>query len=285
MNTNDIRSRAERFRALHEGDSILVLPNAWDVASARLMAAAGAVAVGTTSMGVAAAAGYPDIQRIPTALMIAAVERMAQAIEVPLNADMEAGHGETTDEVVASIRKAMMAGAAGINIEDGTGDPTAPLVPQELLAERIAAIRAMAAAAGIPLVINARTDVFLRKVGDEGERLKETIARGEAYRASGADCVFVPGGLPREVIAALVAALTTINVVANPAISIPVVPSVPELQNLGVARVSIGSAAMRASLAYTRRAVHELLNTGTYSILRDELDRPEAQAAYDEATG
>lgn len=278
--------RAEHFRALHTAPEILVLLNAWDVASARILAGAGCAAVGTTSMGVAAVAGLPDEQEIELDAMLAAVSAIAGAIDVPLTADMEAGYGTTTEEVVAAMHGALDAGAVGVNIEDGTGDPSAPLAPPELLAERIAAIRAAVDARGVRLVINARTDVFLRSVGAPDERLARAIERGNRYRAAGADCVFVPGGLERETIRTLAVELDApLNVVANPAISVPVVPPIPELQELGVARVSVGSGLLRSTLALTLRVAREALGAGTYERMAGELAGDDAPLAYELAIG
>ncbi len=282
----DQREKADHFRALHARDEILVLLNAWDVASARVFAGAGALAVGTTSMGIAATEGYAEPEHIPRDAMVAAVARIAAGVDVPVSADMEGGFGATADEVVETVRLAIAAGAVGINVEDGTGDPEAPLRATRDMAERIAAIRALSNELGLHLVVNARTDVFLRKVGAEEERLASTITRGQAYHEAGADCFFVPGGLPREVIATLVREVPCpLNVVANPAISVPVVPSVPELQDLGVRRVSVGAGAMRSTLALTRRIADEVLGAGTYEAMKRELDDPIAPEAYRSAVG
>ncbi len=279
------REKAAQFLRLHHDSEILVLLNAWDVASARIIEASGARAVATSSMGVSAALGYPDEQTIPLTEMVDAVGRMAKALRIPLSADMEAGYGSDPAEVVEAIGRIIAVGAIGINIEDGTGDPAAPLIETSRLCERIRAIRA-ASAEKLHLVINARTDVYLASVGDEGRRLAHTIERGNAYREAGADCVFVPGGLSRETIATLVREIDApINVVANPAISRPVVPGVPELQDLGVARVSVGSGLMRAALQFTRRAVREVLNKGSYTLMAGELGADDAEESYDMAIG
>jgi 2-methylisocitrate lyase-like PEP mutase family enzyme len=183
------------------------------------------------------------------------------------------------------MRQVVGRGAVGINLEDGTGDSDQPLDPPELVAEKIIAVRE-ATRDDIHLVINARTDVFLVRAGDPDSWLIETLRRLHVFRDAGADCLFVPGGLPRETIAILARdAGGPLNVVANPAISIPVVPSIPELRDLGVARVSVGAGAMRATLAYTRRVAEELLGPGTYDVMRGELDRPDAPDAYRMAIG
>lgn len=271
---------------MHHSVAILVLPNAWDAASARILEAAGARAIGTTSMGISASLGFPDVQQISLEQMLESVARIAAAVDIPVTADMESGYGTTPDEAARSIVRAVECGVVGVNIEDGTGNERQPLLEPRILAERINAIRAATDALGMHLTINARTDVFLAAAGSPEERLSEAVTRGNMYRAAGADCVFVPGGLEREVIQTLVREIDApINVVANPAISIPVVPSVPELQDLGVKRVSVGSGLMRAALAFIDRAAREVLGRGTYEVLQHELGRPDAQRCYETAIG
>ncbi len=285
MNKELVR-KAEALLRLHQSDRILVLLNAWDVASARVFESAGAHAIGTTSMGIAASAGYPDIQQIPFSRMVDAVSRIAGAVNLPVTADMEAGYGDTPDEVASSVTRVIHAGAVGINIEDGTGNPSSPLIDISTLADRIGAIRKAATDLGIHLVINARTDTYLTTPGSPGTRLAETIERCNAYAQAGSDCVFVPGGLDRDTIRELVREIQApLNVVANPAISIPVVPDIPELEQLGVSRVSVGSGPMRAALALTRRIAAEVLNEGSYHAMKAELDHPLATEAYEAAIG
>ncbi len=274
---------AKKFLSLHTADEILVLLNAWDVASARIFEAAGARAIGTTSMGIAATHGYADVQCIPLDTMLETVSRMAAAVRIPVSADMEAGYGETTEQVVASILRAVDCGIVGINLEDGTGS-TPPLLDPNVMAERIAAIRQATTELGLHLVINARTDVYLEDVGPPAERLAATIARGNTYREAGADCIFVPGGLDRDTIRELSREIDApLNVVANPAISIPVVPAVSELQALGVSRVSVGSGLTRAALSFASRAAQEVLRDGTYNIMSEELAN--AGQSYETAIG
>jgi 2-methylisocitrate lyase-like PEP mutase family enzyme len=209
-----------------------------------------------------------------------------EAVEIPVSADLEAGYGSNTEEIVASVEAALDCGIVGINLEDGTADPENPLFDVETMQERIAAIRAAAKKRGLPLVINARTDVFLTQAFAEEQRLPQAIERGNRFRESGADCVFVPGGLTQEAISELVAEIDApLNVVANPAISIPVVPDVKELQDLGVARVSVGSGVLRATLAYVQRIAAEVLHTGIYQTMQQELEAANAPLAYQRAIG
>ena len=285
MHTDQVE-KARYFLALHHGDDILVLLNAWDAASARIFQAVGSRAIGTTSMGIAASIGYPDVERIPLEEMVAAVGRIVRAVDIPVTADMEAGYGATPAEVVESIRRVVACGAVGVNLEDGTGDQQRPLTEPAVAAERIAAVREATRADGIHLVINARTDIYLRAVGPSEDRFAEAVARGNAYREAGADCVFVPGGLDRETIRAIVREIDApINILANPASAAPGVPPVPELAELGVARVSVGSAPMRSTLSFARRIAEEVLGAGSYDLMAAQLTGPEGPRAYRDAIG
>ena len=247
-----LREKAELLRELHRGPGILVLPNSWDVASARIVEEAGARAVATTSAGVANALGYPDGETIPAAEMLWMVERIARAVAVPVTADLEAGYGDP----VATAEAAIAAGAVGLNLEDGTrdGELIRPVVEG---AAAVAAVREAADRAGVPLVLNARTDVFLRGDGT----VDDAVERGNAYLAAGADCVFAIGVAEPETIRALVAALDgPLSVLARAG-----GPMVGELEALGVRRVSIGPWAFRASSSLTRRIAEDLLGPGTYA--------------------
>jgi 2-methylisocitrate lyase-like PEP mutase family enzyme len=260
-----LREKARTLLDLHGGGGkpILVLPNAWDVASARVVELAGARAVATSSAAVAAALGYPDGERLPRELMLEAVRRVAAAVAVPVTADMEAGYGRSPGEVAETTRGVLAAGAVGMNLEDGTGDAAAPLRPLDEQVERIRAVREAAAAAGVELVLNARVDVYLAQAGAPENRFAEVVRRANAYRVAGADCLFVPAMAEAAVIARLVREIDgPVSALAGRA-----TPPVPELERLGVARVSVGSGLMRAALGFVRDTARELLTTGTYERL------------------
>lgn len=263
---DELRAQAGRLRELHRGDRILVLPNAWDVASARIFAASpGCRALGTTSAGVAAVLGYPDGERIPADEMLEAVGRIARAVSVPVSADLEAGYGSGADEVAATAEGALAVGAVGMNLEDGTGSEDAPLYALEDQVAKVAAVRDVAERVGVPLVLNARTDVFLAGVGAPEDRLEHAVERANAYLAAGADCAFVPGVADGELIGRLVEAIGgPVNVLA-----VAGTPPVRELERLGVARVSVGSGPMRAALALTEEVARALLEEGTFTAFTD----------------
>src|SRR6185437_365916 len=253
------QARARTLREFHDGPSPLVLPNAWDVAGAKIFEQAGFVAIGTTSAGIAATLGYPDGECIPRDEMLAMVARIARAVAVPVTADVEAGYGATPVEAAETARAAIAAGAVGVNLEDATGDPNRPLADTEVQAAKIHAMREAAAAADVPLVINARTDVYWLEVGAASERFAAAVERLRAYRAAGADCLFVPGVSDEETIGRLVGALDgPLNVLAGAGM-----PAIAVLGRLGVKRVSVGSAPMRATLGLVRRIADELSREGT----------------------
>ncbi len=280
MITQDQRRRAEEFLTLHHTPKLLILPNAWDVVSARLYELEGFKAVATTSAGISSTLGYPDGQRIDLEEMIEAIRRIAEQVSVPLSADLEAGYATAPEGVARSAEAALNVGVVGINLEDGTGDWADPLFDQALQAEKIRAVREMASSAGIHLVINARTDVYLVADGTPAEQLRHTIRRCNAYKLAGADCVFVPdmGTLDKGTITRLVKEIDApINVVAGERM-----PSLPELEEIGVARVTFGPRPMRAALALIRRMAREWLETGTYtSMTADTLSYAEVNAMFD----
>jgi 2-methylisocitrate lyase-like PEP mutase family enzyme len=257
------RDKAESLRRLHAGPRALVLANAWDVASARLIESAGFPAVATSSAGVAYVLGYPDGQRIPRAEMLDMVRRIAAAVEVPVSADVEAGYGTTVEAAAETARGVVEAGAVGMNFED-TG-PDGRLLPLELQAERVRAARAAADAAAVPLVINGRTDAFAMSSLGAAERAEEAVRRANAYLAAGADCAFVPFVSDRDLIARLVREIHgPLNVLATPGS-----PPIAELERIGVRRVSVGSGLARAAYGRAQRVALELTEKGTYDALAE----------------
>lgn len=251
-------AKATLLRHLHQGPPILVLPNAWDAASARVFELAGFPAVATTSAGIAASLGYPDGQRISRDEMLQMVRRIVEAVSVPVTADLEAGYGETAADMAATVRALLATGAVGLNLEDARADGTLYEIPAQVA--KIRAVCEAGQAAGVPLVTNARTDVYLAGIGEPSTRFEHAVRRLSAYREAGADCLFVPGVRDAETIGRLVQALGgPVNILATAG-----APAVPELATLGVARVSVGSGPMRACLGLVQRIARELRQTGTY---------------------
>ena len=220
---------ATTFRRLHQ-DGLLLLANAWDAGSARLIESLGAKAVATTSAGLAWANGYPDGDYLPLDRLYAAVESIARAIRVPLTVDAEGGYSDDPIAVGATIARLGLLGAVGINLEDGAGSP-------EALCAKLEQIKRACAQAGVDVFVNVRTDIYLRGLAPEGERVGATLARARLYRDAGADGLFVPGIQESAEIAVVVAGTPLpVNVLARPGL-----PAAAELARLGVRRLSAGS--------------------------------------------
>jgi 2-methylisocitrate lyase-like PEP mutase family enzyme len=263
MSETSQRQRADALRELHAGPRLLLLPNAWDVVTARLMEAAGFPALATTSAGIAWALGYPDGERISRGEMLAVIRRISTAVRVPVTADVEAGYGSSPAAAAETAREVIAAGAVGLNLEDGTS--AGDLLDAELHAERIRAVRAAGAAARVPLVINARTDAFEVKAWDPARRFAEAVRRATAYHAAGADCLFVPHVSDGETIGRLAKELPgPLNVIAGPP-----APPLGELERLGVRRASLGPRVVQAALGAVQRVVVEVRQRGTYEALAD----------------
>ena len=280
------KEKAEKFLKFHQDKEILVLLNSWDIGSSKLIEASGYKAIATTSMGIATSLGYPDCQVILLSEMIETITGIVNAVKVPVTVDIEAGYGNNLNEIIDSVRKIIATGIVGINIEDSI-DLNPVLIDEMDFCERISAIRALSDSLGFHLVINARTDSFYTSSGSTREKLSESIKRGNKYREAGADCIFVQPVWERETISTLVKEINApINILSNPGIGAGIPPSVSELQDLGVARLSLGSGLMKATLALIKKVADELSEKGTYNILLDTLTPlPDAAMAYKMAVG
>jgi 2-methylisocitrate lyase-like PEP mutase family enzyme len=250
---DDFTSRAAEFRRLHVPGKPLLLPNAWDAGSARLIESCGAAAIATTSAGVAWSHGYPDGDALPPAILAAAVAEIARVLSVPLTADIEGGYSADPTVVGETVAAVVDAGAVGINLEDGSGSP-------ELLCAKIAAAKTAAARAGVDLFVNARTDVYLKGLVPHDGAEAQTIERARRYRDAGCDGVFVPGLTDAATIQALATEIPLpLNVLVRPTL-----PPVAELAKLGVSRVSAGSAIAQTAYGIAQRAAVQLLTEGRY---------------------
>lgn len=274
--TLDAKAKTEQFHALHIAPELLVLPNAWDSASAVLFEDAGFPAIATTSAGIAFCRGYRDGEQIPRDEMLDEVARIAARVDIPVTADLEAGYGTDPEAVAETVRRAIEAGAVGCNIEDaivGGGDP---LLEFQLSVERILAAREAADTADIPFVINARTDGFLR-IGADGKVLDESVRRANAYYEAGARSLFVPGVFDGQTIGRLAREIAgPVNILAGPK-----TPSVAELEVLGVARLSVGGGIARAAYTVTREAAEELRDSGTFGFTENTFSNAELNALLD----
>src|SRR5947209_9562534 len=248
------RDKAQDFRELHHRKNMLILPNAWDVPSARVFENEGFPAIATSSAGLLVSLGYPDGEVIGRDEFVSAVGRIAGVLSVPLSADIVAGFGKTTKDVLITVKAILKTGAVGINIED-FAHATKKLYPIEKQVRNVKAIRKIGETTGIPLVINARTDALRYAEGDEGARLKEAVRRATAYRDAGADCVYPMGLVDADSITNFVKALDfPITVMVRKSL-----PPISELQRLGIARVSFGPSPSYAAMGLLKRAAKGVL--------------------------
>lgn len=233
------------FAGMHTTPQLFVLPNAWDAGSAMVFEKQGFRAIATTSAGIAYSLGYPDGEIIGLDELCHVVSRITRRISVPLSVDLERGYGRTIGEVRESVRRAIEAGAVGINIEDGLPGETPRLEDLAFQTEKIRAIAELKEELDIPFVINARTCAYWMKIGSAENRMEIAIERGNAYAEAGADCVFIPGALPEGDVKTLVKGIDApLNLIAN-----PVFNDFDRMNELGVRRLSIGSGAVRAVFA------------------------------------
>ena len=258
----------KRFVELHKSDDLLLLPNAWDVASALLFADCGFPAIASTSAGIAYTTGLPDGEKISRERMMAEVGPIIRAVDLPVTVDLEGGYGRRPGDVARTIELAVDAGAVGANIEDSTkGDPTdkgKPLFDLSLAIERLQAARDAADSTSVPFVLNARVDGFL-KLGPGPKVLEDTIRRGNAYASAGASCVFVPGVVDIETIAILTREIAApINILAWEGI-----PTIAKLKAAGVKRVSLGATLFRAAYSAAAAVAREARQSGTFRFNAD----------------
>ncbi|MDG7008663.1 MAG: isocitrate lyase/phosphoenolpyruvate mutase family protein [Nitrososphaerota archaeon] len=257
-------AKAEAFRKLHDRRDVLVLPNCWDVPSARVFEDEGFPAIATSSAGLLVSLGYPDGEGIPRGEFVAATARIAHVLSVPLSADVVGGFGDSPEGVTKSVKAVIDAGAVGINIEDFV-HATKTLLPVGKQVARLKALVRLRDRGKVPFVINARTDALRFGVGDEVARLDEAIRRAEEYKDLGADCVYPMGLTDAASIARFVKALDfPTNVMVRKGL-----PSIPDLKRLGVARVSFGPSASYAAMGLLKRAANKIRETGTYESLLD----------------
>ncbi len=273
--------KAEQLLALHHAKEPLLLVNVWDAASARVVEDAGFPAIATSSAALANSLGFADGQHLPWKELTQAVRRIARVVRAPITADIEAGFSRDSGELQRSIEQIVEAGAVGINLEDalpGHGD-RGPLYPLAEQVERIRIARRAADRLKVRLVINARTDAYWQKGQEPQEAMRNTLERGKAYMEAGGDCIFVPGLAKAADISAVVGHLQApVNVLAGAG-----VPSVQELSQLGVRRISLGSGPMRAAMGLLRRVAGEVRTSGTYNLLmQGAVPYPEMNALFAE---
>jgi 2-methylisocitrate lyase-like PEP mutase family enzyme len=261
---------AVTFRKLHEPSKLLVLPNAWDAGSARIMESIGATAVATTSAGVAWALGYPDGNALPIEQLMNLVHNIVRAVSIPVSVDVEAGYSSHPRKVGENLSDIIDLGIAGINIEDGKDDP-------EVLAEKVRVVRATALAAGSTLFINARTDVYLQGLVSDDKKVAETIRRAKLYKEAGADGIFVPGLSEGPQIHTIATAVDMpLNVMAWPNL-----PDAQALAQLGARRLSAGSAIAQVLWNQAASMGKQFLSHGSsVPVYSNPMPYPDLQALF-----
>ena len=270
------QQKTSLFREAHQHRN-LVLPNAWDAASAKIMQQSGAVAIGTTSAGISWSRGVPDGESLGRNEMLSSIKEIVDATTLPVTADIESGYGERSAQDAADTTRAVIqAGVVGINIEDTPGYQSNPILDRNEQANRIRKAHEAAQSAGIDVFINARIDIYLAGIGDPDKRMDRVMERAMAYLDAGADGVFVPGLTDLETIKVLAQAIPApLNIMAGPG-----APSVSELQEAGVARISTGPHLALSAFDFLKTMVHEVVNDGTYTTFRNRLTFQEMNASF-----
>ena len=259
---------AERFRELHHAAHILILPNVWDVVSARVFEDAGFPAIATSSAALSASLGYPDGEQVGKEELFAAVARISRTLTVPLSVDLESGFATSTSELAETVQRTIEAGAVGVNLEDIADHEKKTLRPLDEQVERLRVARRAADELRVPLVVNARSDASRYAPGNEADRFQELLRRERAYETAGADCLYPMGLAEREAIARFVKSVTApVNVMARRGL-----PKIAELESIGVHRLSLGPGPVYATTALLRKIARELASNGSYeSMLADSV--------------
>ncbi|CAH0297032.1 Carboxyvinyl-carboxyphosphonate phosphorylmutase [Peribacillus sp. Bi96] len=267
MNDQKQTIKFHTFKQLHSQSSTFVLPNAWDASSARTFQESGFKAIGTTSAGMAISLGYSDGGNLPFEKLIESLKMIVDSVHVPVTADIEFGYGTSIEEVVENVRQVLSTGVVGINLEDGTGNPEDPIFDSSLQVEKITAIKEMTRSLNMPLFINARTDLYWLNIGDPATRLQSAINRAKAYQQAGADCIFIPGVKNMDTIEKLRREISCpINLLAGAD-----TPSLNQLSELGIERVSSGSAPFRATVSLLRKISDDIINQGNFQRMIDDV--------------
>jgi 2-methylisocitrate lyase-like PEP mutase family enzyme len=243
LDKNKQKQLAQFFSEMHKNNNFFILPNIWDAGSAKVFEKKGFKAVATTSAGIAYSLGLSDGENVCLDELCYLIEQITKRISIPLSVDIERGYGNSAVEVKESVKKVIQAGAVGINIEDGYTEAPQKLEDINIQLEKIKAINELKQELDTPFVINARTCVYWLKLFTPAKRLEVAISRGNAFRKAGADCIFIPGAIEKNVILELTNNIhAPLNIIAN-----PVFNDIDSIEHIGVTRLSIGSGAVRAT--------------------------------------
>jgi 2-methylisocitrate lyase-like PEP mutase family enzyme len=265
-----VKPDVDAFRGLHHTGEVLLLANIWDAAGARIAGSLGAKAIATTSAGLAWSCGYPDGSTLPAARLMIAVEDIVRCSSAPVTVDIEDGYSSDPAGVAALAVALARAGVAGVNIEDRAGPP-------EILAAKLSAARSALKAEGLDLFLNARADVYLRRIAEGEAAVTQTLRRAEQYKAAGADGLFVPGLADPQAMGAIAAGGhgLPLNVMA-----VPNLPALDALRSAGVRRLSLGAATAIRTYGLLRELSGGFLKTGGMGGLFEQpmLSYPDANA-------
>lgn len=260
--------KIKSFRHLHQQSTTFTLPNAWNPISAKLYQDSGFKAVGTTSAGMAISLGYPDGQQLPLQKMIDATKEIVDSVTIPVSADIEAGYGKTVEDVLETVKRIMDVGVVGINIEDGTGDPQHPIADLSYQTSVIEAIRELSLSSysgNAPFFINARTDFYWLNLGTEAERFANAVERAKSFEKAGADCIFIPGVSDKQTIQELRSVISKpINLLAGPSM-----PTVQELSEMKIERLSTGSGPFRAVATFIKSLSDDIMHENSFQLMTD----------------
>ncbi|ACJ79287.1 isocitrate lyase/PEP mutase family protein [Bacillus paranthracis] len=260
---NDILMKSKIFNDYHHDSSILILPNAWDVMSAKIYEDLNYRAIGTTSAGIAASLGYSDGEQLPFESMLDVIEKITQSVNIPVSADIESGYGETIEKVLENVRKIIASGVVGINLEDSKKNHICSLYDTAYQQKKIESIKNVSISEGVPLFINARTDAYILN----NNRFEETMKRAQAYKDAGADGIFIPGLAQKEQIHMFTKKINLpLNVLVHDS-----TPSITDLECLKVSRISFGSGAYRATISTLRKLASEVITKGQYETITNEV--------------
>ncbi|MGF9769464.1 isocitrate lyase/PEP mutase family protein [Bacillus albus] len=257
--------KSKIFKDYHHDSSILILPNAWDVMSAKIYEDLNYKAIGTTSAGIAASLGYGDGEQLPFESMLDVIRKITQSVSIPVSADIESGYGETIEEILENVRKIIDSGVVGINLEDSKKNHTCSLDDTSYQQKKIESIKNVSISERMPLFINARTDAYI--FNSNNNRVEETMKRAQAYKDAGADGIFIPGLAQKEHIQMFTKEIDLpLNVLIHDS-----TPSISDLECLNISRISFGSGAYRATISTLRKLASEVIKKGGYGIITNEV--------------
>ncbi|MDA1582266.1 isocitrate lyase/phosphoenolpyruvate mutase family protein [Bacillus cereus group sp. TH230-1LC] len=260
---NDMLMKSKIFNDYHHDSSILILPNAWDVMSAKIYEDLNYRAIGTTSAGIAASLGYSDGEQLPFESMLDVIKKITKSVNIPVSADIESGYGETLEEVLENVRKIIASGVVGVNLEDSKKNHIYSLYDTAYQQTKIERIKNVSISEGVSLFINARTDAYI--FSNNG--VEETIKRAQAYKDAGADGIFIPGLTQKEHIHMFTKKINLpLNVLIHDS-----TPSIPDLECLNVSRISFGSGAYRATISTLRKLASEVIMKGQYETMTNDV--------------